>query len=317
MQQEFLLNNAHMPLLATVKYIAISMRPRQWTKNIVLFIALLFSQNLFNPRMLLINLAAFSIFCLLSGGIYILNDLFDIEEDKKHPDKSKRPISAGNLSPIAAKAAMTIVLLFSIISSFFINIQFAVIAIIYIGIQIAYSLYIKHVIILDVFTIAAGFFLRVVAGAHAILVPISTWLVVCTFFLSLFLALCKRRHEIVLLEGQSSHHRRVLKEYGVTLIDQMVAVITSATVISYSLYTLSEETVKKFHTTSLIYTIPFIVYGIYRYLYLVYQQGKGGSPEILLLTDKPLIIDIILFALVTMFIIYLPKTFAIDLMRYQ
>lgn len=288
-----------------LKYIIISMRPKQWTKNLVIFAALLFSQNLLTPDKVLLNFTAFIIFALLSGGVYLLNDLMDIEEDKRHPKKSKRPIASGLLAQPTAKIAICVTISISIMASFLINISFAITVFIYLIIQVAYSIFLKHIVIIDVFSIAAGFFLRVVSGALAISVPISSWLLVCTFFISLFLALCKRRHELILLEDKAFNHRKVLEDYNIYLLDQMIGVVTSSTLITYTLYTLSEETISKFNTKNLIYTIPFVLYGIYRYLYLVYHKEEGGYPEIHLLTDRPMLFNIFLYGLTIVFILYI------------
>ena len=289
----------------SIRYIILAMRPKQWTKNFAIFAAILFSQNIFNIEAVFITLAAFFIFCLASGVVYILNDLMDIEEDKRHPKKRLRPLASGNLSVGAARAAGVIIGALTLLGAFMIGKNFAVVTIAYLLVQIAYSTYIKHVVILDVFSIAAGFFLRVVAGAEAIMVPISAWLVVCTFFLALFLALCKRRHEILLLDDQAGAHRKVLDEYSILLIDQMITVMTAATVIVYTLYTLSPETVEKFGTNNLMYTVPFVLYGVYRYLYLVYQKEDGGSPEQLLIGDKPLLLNIFLYGIAVVAILYI------------
>ena len=289
----------------TLSLILISLRPAQWIKNSFVFAALIFSQNVFNLRMLMISAAAFGIFCLLSGGVYLLNDLFDIEKDKKHPKKSYRPLASGRLSPKVGKITIIIVLVSSLTVSFLImNIPFAVTALGYLAVQIAYSILLKEVIIMDIFSIAAGFFLRVVAGAMAIGVPISSWLLICTIFISLFLGLGKRRHEFLLLGEDARNHREVLHEYNINVLDQMVSVVTAGTVISYSLYTLSHETITKFGTEKLWYTIPIVLYGIFRYLYLVYRREEGGSPEITLFEDKPLLVSLALYVIVVGIILY-------------
>lgn len=284
----------------------VSMRYRQWTKNLVLFTAIIFSKNLFNPKMLLISFMAFIIFCLLSGGVYIFNDLLDIEEDRKHPKKCKRPIAAGSLEIKTARIIFLITVLVALVSSFFINKLFLIIAISYFGLQVSYSRFLKRIVVIDVFCIAAGFFLRVFAGAEAIKVPVSSWLLVCTFFISLFIALTKRRHELI--ADSTLPNRQVLGEYNTLLLDQMISVVTASTVVAYAVYTLSEETVKKFNTTNLKYTIPFILYGIYRYLYLVYRKDEGGSPETVFLTDKAMITNIFFYFVVTVVIIYFARS---------
>ncbi len=286
-------------------YILASMRPMQWIKNLVLFAALIFSRNLFEKEAVFTAVLAFVVFTLLSGAVYIFNDLIDIERDRLHPGKSKRPIAAGHLPAPTARAAFIVIALACLAGAFLINTGFGLAASAYLAIQVAYCLFFKNIVIMDVFSIASGFFLRVVAGALAIGVVISPWLKVCTFFLALFLSLCKRRHELLLLEGDSSYeHRDVLREYNAPLLDQMITVVTSATVIAYTIYTISEETVKKFHTTDLLYTIPFVLYGVYRYLYLVYRKEEGGSPEMSLLADKPMLLNIMLYAIAVVVILY-------------
>lgn len=285
--------------------IFISLRPTQWVKNGFLFAALIFSRSVFNPKMLVVSIGAFGIFCLLSGGVYLLNDLLDIEKDKKHPKKCRRPLASGRLSPTIAKITLIIIVALSITGSFLIiNIPFGAIASGYLAVQIAYSVLLKNVVIMDIFSIAAGFFLRVVAGAMAIDVPLSSWLLICTIFISLFLGLGKRRHEFLLLGEDARNHREVLNEYNISVLDQMVSVVTAGTVISYSLYTLSYETITKFGTERLCYTIPIVLYGIFRYLYLIYRREEGGNPELILFEDKPLLVSIALYVIAVGFILY-------------
>jgi len=292
------------PMGATIKHLWISMRPKQWTKNVLLFAALIFSQNLFKPGRVLLSVVAFIAFCLISSGVYLLNDLIDIDKDKKHPEKSRRPLASGVLDPAVAKTACVFLLALSFLTSLFINRVFAGIVLGYLVLQIGYFYFLKEAVILDVFSIAAGFFLRVIAGAEAIEVPISAWLLICTLFLSLFLGLGKRRHELIFLGEGGKDHRGVLKDYNVPLLDQMVGVATAGTVISYALYTLSHETIQKFHTQNLWLTIPIVLYGIFRYLYLVYQKEKGGNPENVFFEDRPALLSMVLYAIVVGIIIY-------------
>ncbi|MBW1854563.1 MAG: decaprenyl-phosphate phosphoribosyltransferase [Deltaproteobacteria bacterium] len=281
-----------------------TMRPRQWTKNLILFAALIFSQSLFQLSMLRDNITAFIIFCFLSGSVYILNDLIDLEQDRNHPKKCKRPLASGKLKPSVAIISGIILVALSLISAFCLNINFAWIALGYFILQIVYSTLLKHIVILDVLTVSAGFVLRAIAGGEVIEVPISSWLLICTILLALFLALGKRRHELLLLEENAVNHRKILYEYSPGLLDQMISVTTASTVITYALYTMSAETIKKFQTDNLKYTIPFVLYGIFRYLYLIHQRQEGGSPEKILLNDKPLIINIILYLITIWFFIY-------------
>lgn len=248
---------------------------------------------------------AFIAFCVLSSSLYILNDLKDLEEDKHHPIKSKRPLASGRLKKSHAILSFVILSSLGFILAVTLNRNFFIIALVYFILQIAYSFRLKHVVILDVFVIAAGFLIRVVAGGLAIEVSLSSWLLICTTLLALFLALGKRRHELVLLEEEASDHRPILEEYNPYFLDQLIAVVTASIVIAYCLYTIDAKTVAKFGTTNLLYTVPFVFYGIFRYLYLIHQESKGGSPETLILKDKPLLIDIFLWIASAVFILYM------------
>lgn len=282
-----------------------SMRPRQWTKNLVIFAPLLFAQHLLHQEPLLQAVCAFCVFCVLSGCVYIMNDLIDLEQDKRHPIKSRRPLASGALRPWTARVAIAVLLVAgTAVSLVFLNKAFLIVAGVYLLLQIAYSTVLKHVVIIDVFCIAAGFILRVTAGAEAISVTFSTWLLFCTTLLALFLALSKRRHELLLLEENARHHRRILFEYTPELLDQMISIVTTATVIAYILYTISDETVAKFGTENLKYSVPFVLYGIFRYLYLIHRKNEGGSPEKVLLNDRPILFTVVLYAVCVGLILY-------------
>jgi 4-hydroxybenzoate polyprenyltransferase len=281
-----------------------SLRPQQWLKNLFIFAPLIFSENIFDQSMFLQTLLAFGVFCLLSGALYILNDLKDLEEDKLHPIKSKRPLASGELKKRQAIAAFVILSFISLIFAEVVNMEFLWVCLVYFILQVAYSLALKHVVILDVFIVASGFFLRVIAGAVAIEVYISPWLLICTTLLALFLALGKRRHEIILLDDDAIGHRPILKEYSPYLLDQMISVVTASTVIAYCLYTISEETIEKFGTNKLILTVPFVLYGVFRYLYLIHQKAQGGTPEVLIIKDHPLLLAIFLWIVSAAVIIY-------------
>jgi 4-hydroxybenzoate polyprenyltransferase len=285
-----------------------SARPKQWIKNFFILAPLIFSQNLFEIPLLIKSVTAFAAFCLLSSSLYILNDIRDLEEDKHHPLKSKRPLASGKINKSQAWMAFSVLFVLSVAISFlFLNQEFMFAALIYVILQFSYSFGLKHVIILDVFIIAAGFIIRVIAGGFAINVQISQWLLICTLLLALFLALSKRRHEIVLLGEDAINHRPILKEYSPYLLDQMIAVVTASTVIAYCLYTISEETVSKFGSTELIYTVPFVLYGVFRYLYLIHRKAQGGTPETLIIKDKPLLLDLFLWIASAVFILYLRR----------
>jgi len=278
-----------------MKDLLIALRPQQWVKNIVLFAGLIFSQNFFDPWRSAVVLAAAVVFCLASSALYLLNDILDIEADRKHPQKKNRPLASGRISPITAHVLSYTLMLWAFIAAYILNRNFGIILTVYLILEFSYSAYLKNVVILDIFCIAAGFLLRVVAGAVVIDVPISNWLLICTIFLSLFLALGKRRGEMVLLEDRAADHRPVLAHYSLPFIDQMMTVVTASTILSYVLYALSPQTTAKFHTRNLQYSIIFVVYGIFRYLYLVFQKKEGGAPEKVLFSDKPLLFDLLLY----------------------
>lgn len=266
-----------------------TLRPRQWTKNFFVFPALIFSHTLFDSHRVLATLFACVVFCAISGCAYTLNDIIDRTRDIHHPIKSKRPIASGRL-PVGSAFTMLIILTgASLTAALFLGRPFFGITLAYLMLQIAYSLVLKNQVILDVFALASGFVLRVVAGALAISVEISNWLLVCTILLALFLALSKRRHELTALSADATAHRKVLAEYSPHLLDQMISIVTASIFISYALYTMSDATIKKFGTSNLIFTVPFVMYGIFRYLYLIHKKNAGGAPEMTLLTDLPLL----------------------------
>jgi 4-hydroxybenzoate polyprenyltransferase len=291
--------------MKTIGAIIRSMRPAQWTKNLFVFAALVFAQKFFELAALARSIGAFLVFCLVSGAFYIFNDIRDCEEDRAHPKKCLRPIAHGDLGRGLAMVVFVVLAVSGLLAAFLLNRSFFYAVALYLILQLAYSLKLKHVVILDVFVIAAGFVIRVVAGGLVIEVPISSWLLICTTLLALLLAMGKRRHELLLLEDRATNHRAILKEYSAYLLDQMIAVVTASTLIAYCLYTISAETVAKFGTDHLIWTAGFVLYGIFRYLYLVHQKGKGGSPEELVLQDKPLLVNILLWIGAVILILYL------------
>jgi 4-hydroxybenzoate polyprenyltransferase len=285
--------------------VLLSLRPEQWTKNLIVFAALIFGQRLFDPAAVGRSLAAFFIFCALSGIVYLLNDVSDREADRLHPLKRGRPIAAGEVSPRLALTAAAVLTVAALIGAFALRPEFGWIAVAYLGLFAAYSRVLKHIVILDVLTIAIGFVLRAAAGAAAIAVPMSQWLLVCTILLALFLGLSKRRHELTLLANAATGHRKILEEYNPYLLDQMIGVVTASTLVAYIIYCTSPETTEKFHTTNLVLTTPFPIYGIFRYLYLVHMKGEG-SPSEVLLSDRPLVVCIALWGLAVIAIIYRP-----------
>ena len=280
-----------------------SLRPRQWIKNLFVFAGVIFSQQMLTP-LLWTAVAAFAIFCGLSGAMYLFNDVADAARDRLHPTKRFRPIASGRLSRRTASVAGALLLAGSLAAAFRINVPFALVALAYGVLLTAYSVWFKHLVILDVLTVAAGFVLRAVAGAVAVDVEISGWLLICTILLALFLALGKRRHEYRSLARDASLHRPILAEYSEGFLDQMISVVTASTVTAYALYTMSPETVAKFHTRLLPLTLPFVLYGIFRYLYLLYRRDLGGSPSDLVVGDRALLLDALLWMLATFAIIY-------------
>lgn len=283
-----------------------SLRPRQWVKNLFVFAGVIFSQQLLTPRVWP-ALAAFAIFCGLSGAIYLFNDVADVDKDRLHESKRRRPVASGAL-PIGAAIGFGVLLLAGCLAAAFrLSPAFGLVALFYGALLTAYSLWLKHLVILDVLTVAVGFVLRAVAGAVAVDVEISGWLLICTILIALFLALGKRRHEYRSLTGDAAAHRPILAEYSEGFLDQMISVVTASTVTTYALYTMSPETVAKFHTRLLPLTLPFVLYGIFRYLYLLYRRDLGGNPSDLLVTDRGLLLDALLWMLATLAIIYGPR----------
>jgi 4-hydroxybenzoate polyprenyltransferase len=291
---------------STIRLLVTSLRPEQWTKNLFVFAGVLFGGHLLDLPAILRAIAAFVVFCALSGVVYIFNDLADRAADQRHPLKRLRPIASGRLPPATAVIAAVVLGLVSLGAAVLLSPMFAVLAATYVGLLVLYSVVLKHLVIIDALTIAAGFVLRAAAGAVAVFVPISHWLLVCTTLLALFLVLSKRRHELTLLADGATTHRPILEEYSPYLLDQMIAVVTASTLVAYSVYATSAETAERLRTTRLGLTIPFVLYGIFRYLYLVHQKRAGGSPADLLLTDRPLLACVGLWALSVALILYTP-----------
>lgn len=292
-------------LRRTARSLWIELRPQQWLKNLFVLAPLLFSKNLFVPDATEKALIAFVLFCLISSSVYILNDVRDREQDQLHPTKRHRPIAAGLLSVWTAYPVMAVLLGSALLGGLVLGQDVVAVLLAYWLINLLYSFWLKHHVILDVFAIAAGFVLRVVGGALAIDMEMSHWLILCTTLLSLFLGFTKRRHEIILLRSQAIDHRQVLQEYSLPFLDMMIAVVTACTLVSYALYTVSEDTVRRFQTHRLLFTLPFVLYGIFRYLYLVYHKDHGGDPTKDLFNDRDIIITLCLWAVTTGVIIYL------------
>jgi 4-hydroxybenzoate polyprenyltransferase len=270
------------------------MRPRQWTKNLLVFAGLIFAGNIAHLESLLISTAAFILFCLASSSVYLFNDIVDLRSDRDHPLKSRRPLSRGAVSVVSAGSMSAVLALLSAGGAFLLRPGFGAVIVSYLLISLLYCLIFKRVVIVDVFIIAAGFVLRAVSGAVVLGIFISPWLLICTVLLALFLGLGKRRHELILLEGKAARHRQTLGEYTEPLLDHMISMVGAAAIVTYCLYTFFSETAAS-HPYWLMATIPFVIYGILRYLYLMHVRKEGGSPEMLLLSDLPLAIDILLW----------------------
>jgi 4-hydroxybenzoate polyprenyltransferase len=283
-----------------------SVRPEQWTKNLLLFAGLLFGGRLLDVGAVLKAAEAFAIFCALSSAVYLYNDITDRDADRNHPLKRLRPIASGALAVRTAAAAAVVLGVGAVAFAVRVNPVFAALAAGYVVLLLLYSALLKHLVIIDVLTVAAGFVLRAVAGAVTVEVPIGPWLPVCTTLLALFLVLSKRRHELVVLGEAATAHRPILQEYSPYLLDQMIAVVTASTVIAYSIFAVSTETAERLGTRRLGLTIPFVLYGIFRYLYLVHQRRGGGSPTTTLVTDAPLLACVALWAAVVALCLYSP-----------
>lgn len=304
--------------LAYTRALVRAIRPRQWTKNFAVFFGIVFAQRLLNPLLCERALLACVIFCFTSSSMYLFNDLRDLEKDRQHPVKCLRPIASGQLPVSWAITAMIMLLLLcvALTASLFLlpltpqqdifaayggaNLLFALVIIAYVTLMVFYNLSLKHIVLIDVFTIALGFILRILAGTTVVAVSISAWLYLVTCFLSLFLALAKRRHELVLLQGDASLHRQILKEYSIPMLDQMITIVATGALVSYSIYTVESSTGNR----RLIITVPFVLFGMFRYLYLVYMRKEGGSPEEVLLRDRYMFVTVILCTAAILAVLY-------------
>jgi 4-hydroxybenzoate polyprenyltransferase len=282
-----------------------SLRPHQWVKNVLLFGALFFSENLFVPEAVLRALAGFVIFCALSSSVYLVNDILDRDKDRLHPIKKHRPIPAGQVPVGLAWAAALALLAGGLGAAWPLGELFWITAVSYAAISFFYSFLFKRWVIIDVMVLAFGYTLRAIAGAEAIQVGFSGWLLLCTSLLALFLGFCKRRQELTSLGAEAASHRSVLANYTETFLDQMIAVVTASTVISYMLYAFSPDVADKLGTEYLGVTVPFVLYGIFRYFYLVHVRGEGGHPAKELLGDAPLVLNVLLYAVAVVVVLYL------------
>jgi 4-hydroxybenzoate polyprenyltransferase len=282
-----------------------SLRVRQWVKNLSVLVAPVFSQRILEPEVGWPALESMGLFCLLASGIYLLNDLADRHRDALHPVKRGRPIASGRLPIGFAGIASAVLVVSSVALGFWLKRGFGFLLLAYVGVQVAYSLGLRRVVLVDVFCIAAGFVIRVFGGGVAVGVDISDWLILTTIFLSLFLALGKRRAELGETEMEHGEHRETLKEYDPAILDQLIAVTTASVVLCYALYTLDPLTTEKFHTRNLVFTVPFVIFGVFRYLFLVHRRNLGGEPTSTLLRDLPLALCAVLWAGFAITIVYL------------
>lgn len=283
-----------------IKELVYSMRPKQWYKNLVLFIGLVFSLNFLNLGAWINVIAAFIIFCILSGSIYILNDIIDIEKDKNHPSKQLRPLTSGRMKISHGLFLALSFIILSLAASYFINLSFFVITIAFFILILIYSLFLKNFLIVDIIVISSGFVLRAIAGCLAISVVLSPWLIICTFLIALFLALGKRRHELIVLGDEAENHRKILGDYSPEILEQMINITTSILVMSYSLYTFFSNNIY------MMLTIPFAFYGLFRYLYLVHSHNMGGEPE-MIFKDRGMVLCIIFWVIIVLLILYTDK----------
>ncbi len=293
------------PRTSTLRALIETLRPQQWVKNGFIFAALIFSQSLTRWDRCRQVLMAALVFCLVSSAVYVLNDIMDASEDRQHPSKKLRPIASGRVSATMAGIVGAIVGAVGLIAAWRLNTSFFGIVGAYVALNVLYSTFLKRVFLLDVFIVAAGFLFRVIAGGVVIHVAISPWLIVCTTLLALFIALSKRRHELVLLGRRASDHRAILSDYSPYFLDQLISIVTASTVVTYALYTLSPDVQIKFPGKRLELTIPFVLFGIFRYLHLIHHRDQGGNPTRSLFTDPVLLSVVLLWAAAVVLIIYL------------
>jgi 4-hydroxybenzoate polyprenyltransferase len=277
----------------------IQLRPKQWTKNLIVFAAPLYSMQLVNPNVFWKSLVSFFLFCFISGCVYILNDFVDRKADRMHPDKKHRPMASGALNPNLALTFGFLLFVSSVWVANLFNVSFALCLILYFTLNVFYSLRLKHVVLIDILLIASGFVLRAVGGALVIDVPLTEWFLLCALWLSMFLAVSKRRQELYLLQNKKGTHRKVLESYSVALLDQYNSIFATTTIISYSLFVISSE-----YSNLLMWSIPLVIYGICRYLYLIHQEGKGGKPEEILLEDKHIFITAVMYVVLVLISLY-------------
>jgi 4-hydroxybenzoate polyprenyltransferase len=284
-------------------YFLAALRPYQWTKNLIIFAALMFSKRILDTELLLLCVKGYFVFCFLSGSMYLFNDVMDRNKDRIHPKKKNRPIASGKIKPAEALIAAFIIAAASLFFAFHLSFEFGLAAASYCALFLLYSIIIKRIVILDVLTLAIGFVIRAVAGGLLIAVEISDWLLIVTIFLALFLGFSKRRSELINLDKKAGETRPILDHYSLPLLDQLISITTGATLMSYALYTLAEQTIRKFGD-NLWLTLPIVIYIVFRYFYLVYALGQGSDPSRMLLTDKPLLISVFVWVAAAFLLVY-------------
>lgn len=290
-----------------VRGLIVEMRPQEWTKNLLVFTGLIFSRSLGDPHNIWISFLGFWVFCCASSGIYLFNDLCDIREDREHPVKRNRPLASGVLSVNLARTVMLLLFAVAAFGALSLSYGFAAIIGIYLITCLAYSFRLKDIVILDVILIASGFVLRAISGAVIIGVEVSEWLVLCTSMVALLVGFGKRRHELVLLEAAAAGHRRSLSDYSIEFLDSIMNICAGAAVLTYALYTRADETVQRVGSNAMLLTIPFVVYGVFRYLYLIHKKKAGGDPVQILFRDRPTLLNLLLWIVFAGLVIYLPK----------
>lgn len=284
--------------------LVLALRPHQWTKNLIVLAGLIFGERLLDPAAVVDAMVAFVVFCLLSGIVYLVNDIRDQEADRLHPVKSQRPIASGELPVRVAAVFAAVLAVVAMATAFALSTAFGIVGLTYLTLLVLYSIWLKHLVILDVLTLSMGFVLRAWGGAVAVHVGMSHWLLLLTLLGALFLALSKRRAELVSLADDARHHRPSLAEYSPHLLDQMISVVTASTLLAYALYTIDAQTVARFGTDRLLWTLPFPLYGIFRYLYLVHRRDGGGNPSEILLSDRPILACVALWGAAVVLVIY-------------
>jgi 4-hydroxybenzoate polyprenyltransferase len=287
-----------------LRTLIVSLRPTQWSKNLFVLAPLVFAEGLSDPTLVMRALLAFAVWSAAASSVYLVNDLHDRPKDRLHPIKRLRPIASGQLAPTVAGSAAAVLAAAAIAGALALGTRFSVVLVVYMVSSALYSFGLKNVVIVDVMVVALGYVLRVEGGAAAIGVKVSTWILLCTIFVALFLAFSKRRHELLLLSEKAAGQREVLLHYGPAFLDQMINVVTASTLLCYALYTLAPETVEKFGTNALIYTLPFVLFGIFRYLYLVYQVTNPRNPTEAILRDAPFVLNVALWGMAVIAIIY-------------